>query len=212
MPYLTPDEPTSDVVLQFTVPNTLMPSVVGALASLWNPHHWEKYGALEIPDTLEYVGDIITSIVEDPPVGGTTVFKGVRVEAAGPTVVPNLSWDAIPFTTEVIDQGDFFDSGGAANHLDIPTGLGGYYMLHCELSVQSAGSAGTMEIQLVGLASGALEIAGNISSTVGETTFIQLTSIVLSAQNEGISLLLPQNTGNDVNVYNLVLWASFLGT
>lgn len=69
MPYLTPDAPTSDVVLRAVVPNTLMPSVVGALASLWNPYHWEEDGALTVPETLEYVGEVIASVTEGPNIG-----------------------------------------------------------------------------------------------------------------------------------------------
>lgn len=70
MPYLTPDTPTDNIVVQFTVPNTLLPSIMGAIARLWDPYVWEAYGTATIPETTQLVGSTILSVQENPIMGG----------------------------------------------------------------------------------------------------------------------------------------------
>lgn len=76
MPYLTPDDPTSIVPVLAYVPNTLLPSFVGAIVSLWQPAHWEQFGTLTVPETLDLVGDVVTGLVENPPMAGSQQFTG----------------------------------------------------------------------------------------------------------------------------------------
>lgn len=66
MPYLTPDSPTENVGLFLTVPNTLLPSIMGAISSLWQPYRWEQFGSMTIPEVMNAIGGVILSSVEGP--------------------------------------------------------------------------------------------------------------------------------------------------
>lgn len=65
MPYLTPETPTGFVRMAVNVPDTLLPHFVGAIARLWDEDHWEQFGTLTVPDTLQYIANMILELESD---------------------------------------------------------------------------------------------------------------------------------------------------
>lgn len=66
MAYLTPTWPQSFVPVSLQVPDTLLPHVNGAIASLWEPWRWEAFGGMTVDETMQWVGSIVVSIQEAP--------------------------------------------------------------------------------------------------------------------------------------------------
>lgn len=73
MPFLTPDTPTATVGVSLQIPDTLMPAMVGAMADLCESYKWEKYGTLEIDETISLILEAILTLTEGgAPAGAYT--------------------------------------------------------------------------------------------------------------------------------------------
>lgn len=84
MPYLTPDAPTVNKVIRLRVPDTLVPTVTGALVSIWEAYKWEKFGTLEVNDVVGYIGQIVETLEVGPNISysPTRVIVPVAVYSA----------------------------------------------------------------------------------------------------------------------------------
>lgn len=211
MPYLTPDAPTENVLFRATVANSLMPSFVGALASLWNPLHWEQFGALTIPQTLEYVGEAIASIQEGPLPPMTTDYVGVRLSGGGETLVSG-NYDNLPYNTIVHDT-DAFYGDPPETAVAIPVGLAGYYDIRVMATVYTNGSAGYLELDTTLQGVAVLRQSMNLLYA-GVTNYTDFNSNVVAYLDEGdvIYVTAHQTTGNDLLIYLNELTLNRLGS
>lgn len=80
MAHLTPDTPTGTTPLLVSVPNTLLPHIVGAIASLWDTCDWEAFGTLTVPETLDLVADVITGLEVNPYMGVNPSDIGIVID------------------------------------------------------------------------------------------------------------------------------------
>lgn len=79
MAFLTPDLPSGVLLVTLQVPDTLLPSVVGALLELDLLRHWEEFGTVSVDDALLFVSGILGSITEEALISGkvaSVVYAG----------------------------------------------------------------------------------------------------------------------------------------
>lgn len=62
MPLLTPDHATGGVYLRMFVADTLVPHVIGALASICEEYKWEAFGTMSVEEAVQLLTDTITTL------------------------------------------------------------------------------------------------------------------------------------------------------
>lgn len=99
------------VDVRLTVPDTLVPHVNGALASLWQPWKWEKFGALTVDETMQLIALMFLDEYQGPNVGHVAetvdvVFsKNITYSGAISWVIDNASaWGVRVYTNNTVSN------------------------------------------------------------------------------------------------------------
>jgi hypothetical protein len=159
---------------------------------------------VDVEATTPTNGDVLTysstssSWGPAAPTGGGSTFVGAHVYHSANQTISNTTDTYLAFNSERFDTDAFHDTSTNNSRLTIPTGLGGKYVISCNVRAPSASGLFQLTIKKNGTTSIAV---ATIPFVGGYTLFGALTSTVVSlSAGDYVQAQVYQETGGNLDV------------
>lgn len=156
-------------------------------------------------DVLTVSGGIPTWVT---PAGGS--FVGVLAQKTGSQSISNNTTTKVTFNqTDVYDTDGFHDPATNSSRITIPTGKGGYYLIHGHM-VWDANSSGRRLFKFTQNNTTDLRVMEGFS-TATNTVYpgMHLITIVNLTAGDYVEMEVWQNTGGSLNIDGSTTWSQF---